>query len=309
MKCDNIVHLNIIRMMPVFWCRAGHLFFADPESECDMKSNKFKTVALLSLPLHFFILLAGMSWAGEIEAITKPSADIELSFVQPGKIKEVKVKEGDLVKQGDLLAGQEDEIERIQKKILAGRADNTTQIEMAKTELLQKEKDLKKMDEARREGAVTSWEADHARLAADTSLLSLKLAEFEHDQDILEEQQINAVIDRLHLRSPIDGVVEHVAIEVGESLLGLAPVMRIIKIDPLLIDAAVPLTDAKLLESGQQAIITYADGNVEEGYIDNISSLADAAATTLRVRIKVANTGGRPAGIRVFVSFAGTEKE
>ena len=55
-----------------------------------------------------------VSSAAGIEAITRPSEDVTLSFVTAGRIARVLVKDGDAVKAGQLLVGLDDEAERVQ---------------------------------------------------------------------------------------------------------------------------------------------------------------------------------------------------
>ena len=151
-----------------------------------MKYNSYiyliKKTSILGLILTCFFCAPPAVSAGDIEAITRPSADIELSFVQPGKIQEINIQEGTMVKNGALLIGQDDTIEMVQNRILTARAKNTTRIEIAKAKLKQKEKDFEKMESARTKGAVTDWELEHSRLDLETALLDLQLAKYRMSQ-------------------------------------------------------------------------------------------------------------------------------
>ena len=92
-------------------------------------------------------LLAGgvlPSQAEEIQAITTPSADVTLSFVVPGRLFEVLVKEGDQVKRNQLLARLDDKPERIQAQQFKVQAGDMSRIKAAEAELAQKKVDLKK---------------------------------------------------------------------------------------------------------------------------------------------------------------------
>jgi RND family efflux transporter MFP subunit len=273
-----------------------------------MMPAALKTPLVLSLGLLSLLFMPLLSHALETEAITKPSADISLSFVQHGKVHEMAVREGDRVAAGDLLASLEGEVEEVQYQLLTARANDTTIIKIARAELLQKEKDLQKMEEAQRNGAVTDWEVDHARLTAETALLEVKLAEFEHAQDQLKHKEFKTALNNLHLKSPIQGIVEEVKIEKGESVQALVPVIRIVNIENLLIDIAVPISRAKALTYNQKAGIKFADEEQVQGKIDNIASVADSAANTLLITVIAPNPGNRPAGERVTVSFQDAEK-
>lgn len=272
-----------------------------------MVSASFKHFAVISVVLLLLQFLPDPGHAVEVEAITKPSADISLSFVRHGKVDEIMVRKGDHVVAGDLLASLEGQVEKVQYQLLTAKANDTTVIKIARAELLQKEKDLQKMMEAQRNGAVTDWEVDHARLTAETALLEHKLAEFEHAQDQLKQKEFKTALNNLYIRSPIKGIVEEVKTEVGESVQALAPVFRIVNIEELLIDIAVPVSKAKLLALNGIADIKYADDSSVQGRIDNIASVADSAANTLRISVIAPNPDNRPAGERVIVSFPATE--
>lgn len=242
-----------------------------------------------------------------IDGITKPVSDIELSFVQPGKVQQVTVREGDMVHIGDILMQQDDEIEQIQLRILKSRSENSGPINLAAIDLKQKEKDLQKIKQARDKGAITQWEVDHASLAVDTALLTLKIREFERNQDKMKVESIRESINRLTLTSPIDGSVEEIKIEPGESVQALSPIIRIVKKDPLIIDLPVQIDLAKTLKNGEAAQVKFEDGEELVGEILKISTVADAAATTLDVKIELANPAERPAGERVSVLFSASQ--
>jgi RND family efflux transporter MFP subunit len=257
----------------------------------------------------FFALFPAIASSQQFEAVSKPSADIVLSFVKPGRISAVPCKEGDTVRIGKLLAKQEDKADQVRVKMLAIQAADETKIEMTDAELLQKQKDLGKLEEALQKGAATDWETDHARLDAETTRIALEKARLDHEQDIRRHEEATIEFEQLHLLSPIDGYVEEVEIEVGESVQAFDPVIRVVQTDPLLIDVPVPVSLANQLLKGQTAIVNFPLANgqsgdqIVEGKIENIATVAEAASNTLRVRIKVPNTEKRPAGERVMITF------
>jgi multidrug efflux pump subunit AcrA (membrane-fusion protein) len=93
--------------------------------------------------------------SGEVEAVSKPSADATLSFVKGGRVVQVSVKEGDTVSSGALLARQDDR--------------------MAVVELAQTNVDLKRFEEAKKKGAATEWEIEHTRLKHDQLKIEVEL--------------------------------------------------------------------------------------------------------------------------------------
>jgi RND family efflux transporter MFP subunit len=240
----------------------------------------------------------------EVEAVSKPSADVTLSFVRGGRVATVPVREGDTVKAGQLLARQDDEAEQFQLAQLAALAADKTRIRMAEADLSQKRVDLRRFEDAQKKGAATEWETEHARLAVVTAELQVALARFENDQNRLKHEELKSEVDRMRLIAPLDGRVEEVAIEPGEAAQPLAPVIRVVRIDPLWIDVPVPLAQARGLRPNGQARATFPGKKQAAGRIVHVSAVADAASGTLRVRVEVPNPSQRPAGEHVTVSFA-----
>ena len=139
--------------------------------------------------------------------------------------------------------------------------------------------------------------------------LSFELAKFEHEQAGRKYEEYRIRVENMQLKSPIDGRIEKVDIEVGESANALADVIRVVQIDPLWIDAPVPWADAMGLKTGMTARVQFAEpgkaASIAEGRLIFVAAVADAASGTLRVRIEVPNKTGRPAGEHVLVTFAG----
>ncbi len=267
---------------------------------------KFKSSLFLIAVIGLLAVSPAVSHSLEVQAVTIPSADVTLSFVVSGKIAEILVKEGDSVKKGALLAALHDDPERIQTEQLKVQAADMTRILSAKAELAQKIVDLEKLDAARKKGAVSDWEVAHMKLSVRMAKLALQAATIEHEQSQRQYSQAVQQLERMRIVSPIPGRVEKVSIEAGEGIEKLGPVVQLVRTDPLWLDVPVPLPQAKQLAMGQRAAVRFPGdptGKSTDGRIVYISSVADAASDTLRVRIEVGNPSDRPAGERVTVGF------
>jgi RND family efflux transporter MFP subunit len=273
------------------------------------------------LSLGLVGLVAGVSLGAEerIEAFTKPSRDATLSFIRPGRVIEVLVKEGDAVKAGQELIRLDDEAELAQLEQLKAQAEDDTRVRAAEAQLAQKKVDLKLKELAFDKGAATKMEVDHAELEVTISELSLELAKFTQKQDQRKYREACIQHARMRLKSPIDGVVERPVpgpgsvltqglVEEGESVNALEPVIRVVKIDPLWVDAPVPLGVARRLKRGGKAVVEFESDGASRPLLVNariahIVAVADAASGTLTVRVEAPNRARRPAGERVYVSF------
>lgn len=269
-----------------------------------MKFFKCLYVCLISGFILFGLSLDVWSEEG-IAAITMPSGDVTLSFVQPGRIAEVYVKEGDMVKTDQVLVRQDSAAEQAQLALMREQSRDITQIEAQKASLGQKRSYMKRLEWAAERGSATEMEVQDAKLEVEIAEFSLKAAQFEHEQTIRKYEETKIRVDNMVLKSPIPGRVERVAVEVGESIDRLSNAVRAVKTDPLWIDVHLSLDKGKTLKLNQKAKVIF-QGNAEiasEGKVIFISTVADAASATLRARIEVPNKSNRPAGEHVSVIF------
>ena len=244
---------------------------------------------------------------GKDRAVTKPSQDTVLSFVRPGQVAEVLVKEGDTVKAGQVLMRQDDKAELAQMEQLKAQAESDTHVRAADAQLAQSRVDLKKIEGA--QGAATELELDHAKLDVTIAELRLDLAKFDQKQAKLKYEEMRLQIDRMRLVSPIDGVVERLLVEPGESVEAAGKIAQVVQIDPLWIDVAAPLAVARALKKGESTAAVEFDSadparrSSVSGKIIHIAAVADSASGTLTVRVECPNAARRPAGEHVYVSF------
>ena len=239
-----------------------------------------------------------------IEAITNPSADITLSFVQPGRIAKVFPKEGDRIKAEQVIAMQDDAVAQARLVQTKALSENTTQIEASKASLQQKKIDLEKLEWAAQRNAATELEVAHAKLEVTIAEMSLKVAEFEHLQNKRKYKEELISVKNMTLKSPVSGLVEKIEVEVGESVNGLEDVIRVVRIDPLWMDVHVPLAKAKNLNINQSVNVVFPNGEATaKGIVVFVAAVADAASDTLRTRIEVPNKTNRSAGEHVRVIF------
>ena len=240
----------------------------------------------------------------DFDANTRPSRQVTLAFVRPGRIAEMKVKEGQKVRAGQLLARLDDAVERAQLAQLEAAAGDTTRIRAAEAELKQKRVDLKRIEDAFRKNVATQFEVDRARLDVTISTLRLELAKFEHAQDVRKFREAQLQLERMRLVSPIDGRVEKVHVHAGEAVDALGPVVLIVRIDPLWVEAPLPVQRARRLRPGESVRVRWPGqdpGQPGVGKIIYIGSVADSG--TLLVRAEVPNPTDQPAGLTVKVEF------
>jgi RND family efflux transporter MFP subunit len=256
--------------------------------------------------MAYVLALTGAASAADgIRAITVPSEDRLLTFLKTGRVADVPIKGGQHVEAGQVLVQLDDAVERLKKQQVKAEAENQTRIEAAQADLDQKNVDLAKMRRLFEKEVATEWEMQHAILDVLIAELTLKLTKFQHDQDQLTLQEAEIDLERMKLKTPIDGIVERVFVETGESVDPSVDVVRVVNIDPLWIDVPVPLAEAHGLRVEQSVTVTFPGDPdvVAKGRIIKTGAVADAASETLPVRVEVPNPSGRPAGEHVTVEL------
>jgi cobalt-zinc-cadmium efflux system membrane fusion protein len=239
-----------------------------------------------------------------VKAVSAPSEDLTLSFTLAGRIAKLMVAEGAKVRPGQPLAQLDDAVQRKRTSLLEARAADTTAVKVAELRLARTQTVLAKVEKAYADKAAPARELADARMDAAMAELDLQAARFDSAQAKGRHEEARLMLEQMRLLSPSAGRVEQVTARAGESVDALAPVLRIVRIDPLWIDVPVELARARRLTVGRAATARFAGEHVEaRGRIIHVASVADAASGTLEVRVQLPNPSARPAGEQVTVRF------
>jgi RND family efflux transporter MFP subunit len=260
---------------------------------------------ILALALGALLARPWAAGAAEaIKAITAPSEDLTLSFTRAGRLAKVLVRQGQKVRAGELLAQLDDSVEQKQLALLKARADNTAAIRAAQLKCQRAKAVLDKVQNAYTSKAAPQRELEDAQFEAAMAEIDVASAQLEHEQDVGKYEQTRLDLDRMRLASPADGEIERVIAKAGESVNTLAPVLRLVNVDPLWIDTPVPLDIGRRLAAGCKALVQLpGQAAPAEGKVIHVSRVADPASQTLEVRVELPNPSTRLAGEHVTVTF------
>jgi RND family efflux transporter MFP subunit len=242
--------------------------------------------------------------ATQLEGITVPSADVSASFTSQALVIELKVKEGQIVKKGQLLAIQEKEAQENELVRIKKEASAEAVINKAKVEIEFLKKDFINLLEAFKKGATSQKEVNDTELALKTAELNLQDALFQKQVAVLKIKELESKLKQFELRSPVEGVIEKLSIEIGESPKPGEEHIRIVSVKPMWVEVPVPRDIAVTLKTGSTAEVTFPKAKkANSGIIIFISPVADTASDTVRVKIELANPQERLVGERVKVDF------
>jgi len=269
-----------------------------------------KLLLIFTLTCTGFISVQGAdNSVGELnaEAVTRPWKDVVLHFQKSGAVAVVNVTPGTRVKKGALLAQLDDAVEQSQLALLTAQAENRIDTESAKLILLQRQADLKKIEQAYARSAIPEIEVERALLAAKLAEQSLGKANFDSELYKMQRQAAFDLCERMKLVSPVEGIVEEVEIEVGENVSTDLPAIRVVDTSRLWIDVFIPLASASNIEADQVVSVVYSDGEKVDGQVLWGAATVDAASFTRQVRVEILNSSNRPSGEPVKVVFASSK--
>lgn len=214
----------------------------------------------------------------------RPMSVVEIAAPGPGVVREVRVKPGQEVKEGDVLAIFDQDVAAAELALAEARAADTSAYDAAMIRLSGLKKKLERLDQARLRRAISEAEFESAELelaAAEGEVAkqdaALNLAE-------LEAERARAVLSKATVTSPVDGIVGEDPIDPGESPSS-KPIVTLYVVKPLRVETYVPTLQLPVfLAKGDFAVIV--SGNQAEPVpvaLDHVSQVADLSSDTQSV--------------------------
>ena len=245
--------------------------------------------------------------------VTRPSDMRVLSFVRPGRVTAVLVKEGDEVKKGQVIAKQDDTEEQAELKVSIEKANDNTEIEVNHNVYDLDKQTLEKTEHAN--GGASKQEIAEARQKVFVDDARIKYSEKQKHIAGLDQEHTQAAIDKLTLVAPGEGgpwVVLESFLKEGEAADAQnMKVVRIIQRDPLWVETQIPYTIARHLHVGDAATVQFSEKTFSDqkersdGKVTYIAAMGSSASETILVRVELPNPKNLPPGENVKVSFPG----
>jgi len=239
-----------------------------------------------------------------VPGVTKPYAHPRPGVNGMGTVLQLPVKEGQVVKKGDILLRQDDRAERVELERLQKEASSTVRVEANAADLKIKQVQLKRLEDLARSGNANPTEVEEAQSKVIYADAQTKVAELELEKAKLDAEKQRIKVDQMTIRSAYDGRVESIDVEVGDSTDPQKPLMSIAQNDPLKVEFYLPIAQAKRLKMGAQVQVRYTD---EEQWIPAAvtykAPIADAASDTQKIGLEMKNADGHDAGIQVLVKL------
>ncbi|MEZ2131457.1 MULTISPECIES: efflux RND transporter periplasmic adaptor subunit [unclassified Sinorhizobium] len=191
-----------------------------------------------------------------------------------GTIREILIKSGDTVKQGQVLATLDSE----EQIIARGQAEVALKSAVEKSQLYHTIK-----------SSVSRMDVFDAEIAEQGARLQLQAAELN--------------LARRNITAPIDGIVGIVPVNIGDNVTTTSNIVTLDDRSEILVDYWVPERFANTVSVGQpvEATSVARPGQVFSGEVEAIDNRIDAASRTLRLRARIDNASDE---LRAGMSFS-----
>lgn len=119
--------------------------------------------------------------------------------------------------------------------------------------------------------------------------------------------QAEAAADRLTLKAPFNGIVDSVAVELGEWVQAGAPIITILALDPIVVKAEISEQDLGQVAVGSAARVRLVNGREMQGTVRHVSKQASEETRTFLVEVALPNADRKiPAGMTAELSLFGS---
>ena len=246
------------------------------------------------------LVIATSARAGEYDCLIEPWQTLKLAAAVPGVVASVDVDRGDRIHRGQVLARLDSDVEEANAQVAAVRAANDTAVTggRARVEFLQRKNG--RNDKLRSGNIVSFAQADETAADAKVAEAQLHEAELNLAQARLESKRAQALLRQRLVVSPVDGVVTERALGVGEFRNDQAHMLTVAQMDPLRVEAFLPIALYGQIKLGSAGIVL-PEAPVGGSYTARlvvVDQVFDAASGTIGVRFELANPDFKiPAGI------------
>ena len=263
-------------------------------------NRKNASVRSLMFGLGAFLIAASLSGCGRSESSPNPetaqnqvrAVPVSLESVTPSPMKDILVLPGETEAWQDVVVGSE----------TGGRVD---WVGPKEGDFVKQGDLIVRVDVAARKAALDRAEAA-LRLADDLYQRRVKLLErniinqeeldkvlAERDLARADFRQARVEYDQGFSKAPISGLVNHIFVKEGEFVDRGKPLVELVNVDQVKVNVNVPELDVRFLKKGQKALVrvdAFADRELP-GTIDFVAYKADPATKTFLAKVLIHNPG------------------
>jgi len=262
----------------------------------------FMQVIKGSAPIEVYTEKAGIRNIIEVVSATgkiQPETELKLSSDVSGEITEMKVKEGDQVKKGDLLCRIKPDlyvsaIDRVSATVNTTKANLSTakaQLEQAKANMLNSESNFSRNKKLFDQGAISQQEFDASKaqyLAAKANVdgieASVNAGIFNIQSTEASLKEANTNLEKTFIYAPVDGTISKLSVEKGERVVGVSgmagtEILRLANLNEMEVSVEVNENDIIKVHKNDTALIEV-DAYMDKKFKGIVTEIANSSNST-----------------------------
>lgn len=240
-----------------------------------------------------------------VDCVINPSQVIDLASPVRGVIDQLLVERSQQVVAGQVMAQLDAKVERANVELATYRASIQSEIQLGEINMSFDSKRQNRVESLHRKRAISDDIADEAEREANVSRWNLQQARELAEVRRLELQRAQAQLEQKFIRAPFTGYVLDTFKNSGEYVED-QPILRLAQLDPLVVEAIVPMESFGQVKVGMQAevIPEILTDRKFTGQVIIVDRMGDTASNTFGVRLAISNPDNSiPVGLKCLVKF------
>ena len=229
----------------------------------------------------------------------------ELRFKNPGIIKSVEVREGDIVKAGQQLMSQDDAEEIAELDILV-KDSSDLRIQAARRSAEAKQAEFKRIEAIHME-AKNEAEFEKAKAEAELAVLNIEQEKQDREVKLAKVEKQRKMIERMKLLTPMDAIVQSVEVRPGEMGEPQKPAITLVNNNPLIVEVNLTRVVSQNLKLEQAMRVSYDRKEWKDAKVSYLAPMANAGAGRQKVHLELPNPEGKVSGLQIYVELPDTQ--
>lgn len=265
--------------------------------------NRYACIILCILCSPF--TSAQISGLPDLECVITPSSIADVSSAVPGVLVSVPVERSAVVQAGQVVARLDSGVEKAELELASARAEIYSEIRLNEVNLAYDKRNRGRFHSLHKGQAVSAQDRERAERNVELSQWKVHQAKDINRLRQLELNRTQEVLKRKSVTSPLNGVVVQRYRSAGEYIED-QPILRIVQLDPLYVEAAVPMEFFGQVTQGMDAKIVpgLASLSPYTAHVTVVDRMGDAESGTFGIRLELPNPDyAIPAGHKCKLSF------
>lgn len=261
------------------------------------------------LACMFLACATGMAQAQSFDCVIEPMALVDVVAADTGRIADVSVRRGDVVKAGDVLVKLDSALQQLQVDLASVQAQSDIQERATQRRLALRAKEYDRVRTLQDRNVAAQTLVDEAEIEMALTELTLEEAALGRKLASIQLEQARTLLDRRTIRAPVDGLILTVEAHPGEYAHEQFALLTLARIDPLHVEAFLPAELFSQIAVGDSLPVIQSPPFEARhtATVISVDRVFDPASGTFGVLLALENPDGEiPAGTRCLLEAGGS---